>query len=116
MSRVLAVKNPVVLTPRLVLVTVLFAASISPIRAQQTTSPPVTQPAVAVPLQTTGLAAAPEELVQALDESKLPSTVPGLLTELSKRADDIRQTIAAGSYGQVWVPAMATKTVALVLE
>jgi hypothetical protein len=93
----------------------LWAAIIAPIRAQQTTALPVTGQSSIVP-PTTGLAAAPQELVEALDESNLPSTIPELLMELSKRADAIRQTIATGAYAQVWVPAMATKTVALVLE
>jgi hypothetical protein len=92
----------------------LWATSIALVGAQQATTPPASgQRSV---FQTTGLAAAPEELLEALDESKLPSTIPELLTELSKRADAIQQTIATGAYAQVWVPAMATKTVALVLE
>jgi hypothetical protein len=62
------------------------------------------------------MAAASEDLRSALDESSLPKTVPGLLAELAKRADDIQHTIASGEFGQVWVPAMGTKTVALVLE
>jgi hypothetical protein len=94
---------------------VLSATLSGPIRAQQATAPPPTgQSSIVLPA--TGLAAAPEELVEALDESKLPSTIPELLTELSKRADAIRQTIATGACAEVWVPAMAIKTVALVLE
>jgi hypothetical protein len=93
---------------------VLLSAILSEtVRAQQPAAPPAPRQ-ILVP--TTGLAAASVELVQALDESKLPSTIPELLTELSNRADIIRQTIATGAYAQVWVPAMATKTVALVLE
>jgi hypothetical protein len=94
----------------------LWATLIGPIRAQQATTPPATGQSVIVQPARTGLASAPQELVEALDESRLPSTIPELLTELSKRADAIRQTIATGAYAQVWVPAMATKTVALVLE
>lgn len=71
---------------------------------------------IVIPPATIGLAAAPEELQQALDESVLPHTVPELLDELAKRAAEIQQTITSGAYGQVWVPAMGTKTVALVLE
>ncbi len=65
---------------------------------------------------TTPSAAAPPELQQALDESALPQTVPELLVELAKRANDVQETIASGAIDAVWVPAMATKTVALVLE
>jgi hypothetical protein len=63
----------------------------------------------------TGLTNAPVELQKALDESALPQSTPDLLTELAKRAADIQETIASGAFGQVWVPAMATKTVALVI-
>jgi hypothetical protein len=63
-----------------------------------------------------GLAAAPGELQQALDESTLPQSVPELLAELTRRTNDIQQTIASGAFSAVWVPAMATKTVALALE
>jgi hypothetical protein len=84
----------------------------SPTPASQAPSPTV----IIIPPATIGMAAASEELQRALDESILPTTVPDLLVELGKRADDVRDTIAKGAYGQVWVPAMATKTVALVLE
>src|SRR6516225_10630270 len=90
---------------------VLLSAILSEtVRAQQPAAPPAPRQ-ILVP--TTGLAAASVELVQALDESKLPSTIPELLTELSNRADIIRQTIATGACAEVWVPAMAIKTVAL---
>jgi hypothetical protein len=69
-----------------------------------------------IPLAATGLAVAPQELVAAVDESVLPHTVTGLLEELDKRADTVRQLVASSSLGSVWVAAMATKTVALVLE
>src|SRR5262245_43922080 len=73
-------------------------------------------PVIVIPPAVTGLSAAPSELQQALDESVLPRSVPELLAELAKRAGDIERTIASGAFGQVWVPAMGTKTVALVLE
>jgi hypothetical protein len=78
--------------------------------------PPQGQKPIVIPPAIVGLAAAPDELQKALDESTLPKAVPELLVELSTRANDIAQTIASGAFGQVWVPAMATKTVALVLE
>jgi hypothetical protein len=95
----------------------LWAVVIGPLHAQQATPAPTPPGSEQRSIfQNTGLAAAPEELLEALDESKLPSGIPALLTELSKRANAIQQMIAAGAYAQVWVPAMATKTVALVLE
>ena len=89
---------------------ILAGSALQPTAASAQTSPLVIPPA------TIGLAAGPEELQRALDESILPDSVPDLLAELAKRADDIKQLMASGSLGQVWVPAMATKTVALVLE
>jgi hypothetical protein len=82
----------------------------------QAPSPPAEAAPVVLPRAAIGLAAAPEELQRALDESALPTSGPELVVELAKRAGDINQTIASGAFGQVWVPAMATKTVALVLE
>jgi hypothetical protein len=84
--------------------------------APQATGGQPSLPALVIPPATTGLAAAPEELQAALDETILPGTVPELLSELAKRANDIRELISSGALGQVWVPAMGTKTVALVLE
>jgi hypothetical protein len=62
------------------------------------------------------IAAMPPALAAALDETTLPTTVPGLLAELENRAAQINAFIRAGNLGEVWVPAMGTKTVALVLE
>jgi len=58
----------------------------------------------------------PPALADALDESKLPNATPELLTELSKRAGDVEALVNEGNLSQVWLPATATKTVALVLE
>ena len=58
----------------------------------------------------------PPALADALDESKLPSGTPELLAELSKRAGDVEALVNEGNLSQVWLPATATKTVALVLE
>jgi|KBSSwiStaDraftv2_1062776.scaffolds.fasta_scaffold132732_1 hypothetical protein len=58
----------------------------------------------------------PPALADALDESKLPTGTPELLAELSKRASDVEALVNEGNLSQVWLPATATKTVALVLE
>jgi heavy metal-binding protein len=58
----------------------------------------------------------PPALADALDETRLPSGTPELLAELSKRAGDVEQLVNEGNLSQVWLPATATKTVALVLE
>ena len=67
-------------------------------------------PCCASPLQV------PPALADALDETRLPSGTPELLAELSKRAGDVEQLVNEGNLSQVWLPATATKTVALVLE
>lgn len=58
----------------------------------------------------------PPALADALDETKLPSGTPELLAELVKRAGDVEALVNEGNLSQVWLPATATKTVALVLE
>ncbi|HEX7794172.1 MAG TPA: heavy metal-binding domain-containing protein [Vicinamibacterales bacterium] len=58
----------------------------------------------------------PPALADALDETRLPSGTPELLAELTKRAGDVEQLVNEGNLSQVWLPATATKTVALVLE
>jgi hypothetical protein len=58
----------------------------------------------------------PPALADALDESKLPNGTPELLAELAKRASDVEALVNEGNLSQVWLPATATKTVALVLE
>ena len=58
----------------------------------------------------------PPALADALDESKLPSGTAELLAELAKRAGDVEALVNEGNLSQVWLPATATKTVALVLE
>ena len=74
--------------------------------AQSLTGPPA--PDVPLPSQA---------LEQVADEAQLRLTaVPELLVELEKRAAAIRQTISRGALNAVWVPAMETKTAAIVLE
>ena len=96
---------------------VLTLSVVLPAAAQQPPEPPPAEAApIIIPPASIGLFAGPEELQRALDESALPHSVPELLTELAKRANEIHELIASGSLGQVWVSAMGTKTVALVLE
>src|SRR5262245_64081485 len=68
--------------------------------AQQPDGTPQSPPAapIVIPPATTGLAAASEELREALDESVLPQSIPELLRVLDKRAGDIQQTIASGAF------------------
>ena len=61
------------------------------------------------------IAPMPPALAAALDESVLPKTIPALVTELRKRVGDVDSLVKQGSLAEVWLPAMATKTVALVL-
>src|SRR5262249_31522773 len=58
----------------------------------------------------------PPALADALDETKLPTGTPELLAELAKRAGDVEALVNEGNLSQVWLPATATKTIALVLE
>jgi Heavy metal binding domain len=58
----------------------------------------------------------PPALADALDETKLPTGTPELLAELARRAGDVEALVNEGNLSQVWLPATATKTVALVLE
>ena len=58
----------------------------------------------------------PPALADALDESKLPSDTPGLLTELLSRAHEVESLINAGNLAQIWLPATGTKTAALLLD
>jgi len=58
----------------------------------------------------------PPALAAALNEEVLPKDVPGLVAELMNRAGQIDSLVRDGSLSEVWLPAMGTKTVALVLE
>lgn len=66
--------------------------------------------------QQTVVITAPMALTPELDESLLPRSTSELMNELGKRTEEVRRTIAEGNLAQVWLPAMATKTVALALE
>lgn len=58
----------------------------------------------------------PAALAAALDESALPNSTQDLLAELTRRSQEVESFIKEGSLAQVWLPAMATKTVALALD
>jgi hypothetical protein len=62
------------------------------------------------------IAPMPPALAAALNEDVLPKDVPGLVAELTNRAGQIDSLVRDGSLSEVWLPAMGTKTVALVLE
>jgi hypothetical protein len=81
--------------------TALAATPVAPPREPLTLDQPVNMPAV---------------LADAVDESRLPKSSTGLLTELDVRAGEIGRLLAAGELAQLWLPAMGTKTVALVLD
>ncbi|MQA31337.1 MAG: hypothetical protein GEU82_16130 [Luteitalea sp.] len=96
------------------------AASPAPQAFPAPAAPPATvqQPSPAAPpvdLGVSALSPIPAALNAALDESALPTAMPELLAELSKRAVEVEQMVNEGNLGQVWLPAMGTKTVALAL-
>jgi hypothetical protein len=62
------------------------------------------------------IAPMPPALAAALNEEVLPKDLPGLLTELDARTGQIDSLMRDGNLAEVWLPAMGTKTVALVLE
>ena len=58
----------------------------------------------------------PPALAAALNEEVLPKGVPELIGELNSRAGEVDRLVKEGNLSEVWLPAMGTKTVALVLE
>ncbi len=58
----------------------------------------------------------PPMLAEVLDESKLPTTTAGLFAALATRSKEVETLVTEGSLSQVWVPATAAKTIALVLN
>ena len=79
-------------------------------------APPAPAPDTQEPLILDSPTNIPPALADALDETKLPGGTPELLAELAKRAGDVEALVNEGNLSQVWLPATATKTVALVLE
>jgi hypothetical protein len=94
------------------------AAPRTPAATTAAATPPKQEPAPAVqaPLVLDSPLQMPPGLAEALDESKLPNDVPGLLRELTTRAQEVEKLVNEGSLAQVWLPAVATKTVALLLD
>ena len=62
------------------------------------------------------IAPMPPALAAALNEEVLPKSVPELVAELANRTGQIDSLVRDGNLAEVWLPAMGTKTVALVLE
>jgi hypothetical protein len=62
------------------------------------------------------IAPMPPALAAVLNEDVLPKTLPELLAELDNRTGQIDSLMRDGNLAEVWLPAMGTKTVALVLE
>jgi len=78
----------------------------------------VTAPSAAQPtdLFAGEIAPMPPALAAALNEDVLPKDVAGLVAELNNRSGQIDSLVRDGGLSEVWLPAMGTKTVALVLE
>lgn len=75
------------------------------------------QPPAAPPdLYSGEIAPMPPALAAVLNEDVLPKDVPALVAELTNRANQIDKLMKDGNLSEVWLPAMGTKTVALVLE
>jgi heavy metal-binding protein len=91
-------------------------APVAPQQPSPAQTSPVEQPPPAAPGTPAEFINAPLALTSALDESGLPTATPDLLAELTKRSQEVEQMVNEGSLGQVWLPAMGTKTVALALE
>jgi len=107
-------KEPAAAPPPAVTTSNAPAAPAPAAAASTSAQQPPAAPAAAAPA--VDLSGAPAALLSALDEDALPKTMQGLIAELSKRAAEVEQTVKDGNLGQVWLPAMGTKTVALALE
>jgi hypothetical protein len=98
------------------------AAPTAPVPPQAPPSPaaaapqPATAPGQPPDLFAGEIAPMPPALAAALNEDVLPKDVPELLAELSNRSGQIDALMKEGNLSEVWLPAMGTKTVALVLE
>jgi hypothetical protein len=86
-----------------------------PAGAQPQAAQPTPPPGQPPDLLAGEIAPMPPALAAVLDESVLPKTIPELLTELKHRVGEVDSLVKAGSLSEVWLPAMGTKTVALVL-
>lgn len=73
------------------------------------------QPLAPTDLLAGEVAPMPPALAAVLNEEVLPKTVEGLVAELLNRNGQIDKLVKEGNLAEVWLPAMGTKTVALVL-
>jgi hypothetical protein len=87
----------------------------APASAQSQPTQPTPPPGQPPDLLAGEIAPMPPALAAALDESVLPKAIPELLAELHRRVSEVDSLVKAGSLSEVWLPAMGTKTVALVL-
>jgi len=74
------------------------------------------QPLAPVDLLAGEVAPMPPALAAVLNEDVLPTSIEGLVAELVNRNGQIDKLVREGNLAEVWLPAMGTKTVALVLE
>ena len=88
-----------------------------PAAADNNTAAPQFQPPAGQPdLYAGEIAPMPPALAAVLNEEVLPKDITALVAELMNRAGQIDKLMKEGNLAEVWLPAMGTKTVALVLE
>ena len=93
------------------------AAAQAPTAAADNNAAPQFQPPAAPPdLYSGEIAPMPPALAAVLNEEVLPKDTTGLVAELMERSGQIDKLMKEGNISEVWLPAMGTKTVALVLE
>lgn len=93
------------------------APQAAPAAADNNNAAPQFQPPAPPPdLYSGEIAPMPPALAAVLNEEVLPKDVSGLVAELANRAGQIDKLMKEGNISEVWLPAMGTKTVALVLE
>lgn len=87
-----------------------------PLAASAAATTPAAVPDPQAPLILDSPLAVPPGLADATDESKLPTALPALVAALVSRSNEVGMLVQAGELAQVWLPAMGTKTAALVLD
>ena len=93
------------------------ASAAKPAAAAAVTAPATPQaPASPPDLYAGEIAPMPPALAAAVNEDVLPKSISELIAELNTRAGQIDDLVRDGNLAEVWLPAMGTKTVALVLE
>jgi hypothetical protein len=94
------------------------AAASAPSSTQAPTQTPAPAPSTEAkaPLILDNPLQIPPALADALDESKLPADMPGLLKELDARSKEIDGMVNNGNLAEVWLAATGAKTVALVID